>query len=95
MRDTKRGRWAPPERGGAVAFGGARIHATVWRRLCAWADGSASPGGLGAQLFVAGSLLLGTLLCFGLRATLAACRVWLRRGRVPVAPSRRGIPAAS
>ena len=51
---------------------------TFWRRLAAWVDRSAPKEGLAAQIFFTISVVLGTLLCFGLRPVLAGFRDWLQ-----------------
>lgn len=58
-------------------FGKVPIHAETWRRLSLWADGGCRDEGLTTHIFIAVTLFFGTLLCFGLRATLASCRAWL------------------
>jgi len=58
--------------------------AAVWRPLSAWANRTAEEEGAVTTLVIALKLLLGTILCFGLRPAFRSYRMWLLNRREAV-----------
>ena len=52
------------------------VPAAVWRPLTAWANRTVDDGTM-TTVVIAVKLLLGTILCFGLRPALRSYRMWL------------------